>query len=149
MTELARFTFEVPMLYWPAIYQPVSLYETHRPMYGVLVEDIYVPEDLEVFLKPAKYLEKYEVNALRLNSRNSVVVLADRDIGTIMQCADANNISRDLLISEIPASVSVVVYALERNERFETRSIASLRAIKVSYDDMLRRYDDICASFFK
>lgn len=144
-------TFEVSELHFPSIYTPLVV-EGGPPKHGAIIPLDESPVALTKWLEEPKWISSLNQPAHRLFSGNRPAVISDRNIDTILSCTDAANLPRDRLLIGIPALVCVSPYRVQSNRlsggREGPRNLAAVLAIKVCYDDMLRRYDEICAEFF-
>lgn len=141
--------FAVSEVFFPAIYKPKPFAEPRlhgdEGVFGLAVNKHEVPDALleHLDLGPGVPSRPW----IGLTGRRPPAVIADRDLGTVLHCADAANLSRDELFTGIPMNLAVQPFTIS-NMRTRLSRRASVSAVQVKYDDVVRRYDEICVKYF-
>lgn len=147
--KMEPIVFAVSEVFFPAIYKPKPFAEPRHHgdegVFGLAVNKHEVPDALleHLDLDPGVPSRPW----IGLNGRRPPAVIADRDLGTVLQCADAANLSRDELFTGIPMNLAVQPFTISNMLAGLSRR-ASVSAVQVKYDDVVRRYDEICAKYF-
>lgn len=143
-----RLVFDVPSLIWPYVYRPHRLPEQNRDLYGGAVSAEWAPPALAEHLGTGQWVTALDGDVYRMFSVEQPAVISDKPLNVIMSCMDAANLPRDRLFHEVPLTLSVHLYRIEASQYGRPRNAASIVAVRVPYDVMARRYDEVCAEFF-
>lgn len=144
-------TFQISEAFWPSIYEGYTFNVNERPTFGLSIKAEELPNDLRPF---ARMSDKDGVSMVGLRSKIAPrVVVEGGDGTTTFQCARDANLRLDLLFTRAPLELAVEHVTFESNgyrghARGETVNMLALVAVKVKIDDLIRRYDELCAKYF-
>ena len=144
-------TFQISKAFWPNIYEGYVFTPGERPTFGLSIKAEELPNSLRPF---ARMSDKDGVSMVRLRSKIAPRIVVDGGDGTTtFQCARDANLRLDLLFTRAPLELAVEHVAFESNgyrwhERGETVNMLALVAFKIKIDDLIRRYDELCAEYF-
>lgn len=131
---------------WISVYKGMIFENQMKPAYGLCVKTEEIPEDLRLYSK-----DKDGWSMVRNNRPPTVV--CDRDLSTTIRLSEAANIQPDTLLQGIPMDLNVEPIEFESGgnygyRRGQTVYLLRLAAIRVTFDDVTKRYDQICAGLF-
>ena len=154
MAEPKIFIFRVSQALFPSIYEPTVYSPDDRKVYGVSVIARELPAELRDYAKVIlPHGDETEVTVSIRDRVTPRVVLEyrgqlDYDQRAILQCARDANLRLNMLLTKIPMELAVTIIQRKAYRDAAPINRLVLMAVKVNYDDMIRRYDELCAEYF-
>ena len=144
--------FPVTRLVYANVYAGVAFVREMEPVFSASILAPELPEDLREFARQPRMVKDELLLTISAGRFSPVVSTAEGRNGalhlsTILQCARDSNLARDKLLLGIPAELLVEVYEGKSPAGFKRQ--LTLRAIRVKYTDVLRRYDEVLEELWK
>lgn len=144
--------FPVSRLVYANVYHGMVFDREYEPTYMVSILDAELPEELREFARQPKVVNHESLLAISAGKIKPVVMTEEgrngaSQLSTILQCARDSNLQLDKLLLGIPAEVLVSIYEGKSPAGFKKQ--LGLRAIRVKYTDVLRRYDEVLEELWK
>ncbi len=144
--------FKVTEAYYPNIYEGYVFPREDKPTFGLSIKAEELPEHLRIYARKPKDSHGFNIITISAAKTAPNVVLEEgrhgaSEMHTILNFARDANLRLDDLFKKIPMELAVEVVEFD-GDRGRTARIF-LRAIKVRYTDMLRRYDELLEAPFE
>lgn len=144
-------TFKVTEAFYPAIYDGFpNPFDRARPVqFGLAINADELPADLLPWAKPAREKHGHMVISIYGNIAPVVICSGHDTLNTTLLCARNANLRVNELFTGIPVEIAVRTFEIEqyRNTVGPSRSM-NVVAIQVDGDDLIRRYNELCAQYF-
>lgn len=144
--------FHVTRLVYANVYTGVVFDREYEPTFMVSILDSELPEELREFARQPRMVKDEMLLTISAGKFSPVVSMAEgrngaSQLSTILQCARDSNLQLDQLLLGIPAELLVDTYEGKSPAGFKKQ--LTLRAIRVKYTDVLRRYDEVLEALWK
>lgn len=153
MTLVYETTFSITEAFHPRIYEGKVWQDGDKPKYGFLIHSDEVPHDFKPYARIYAAREEGGLDMVAFSSLNRPLVVCDNmgALQTTLACIDFSNLTYDQLMTKVPMTIHVKHYVWERESSIHGRKTihtSEVAAIKVQAEDIIRRYNELCAEFF-
>lgn len=141
-------TFKLTEAFYPNVYDGYTFHGEDKPTFGLSIKAEELPDHLRAYARRPK--DSHGFNIITVSAGKvapTVVTIGNRDVSTTLQCARDANLRLDDLLKKIPLELATEVIEFDNRERVPTSTLI-LRAIRLDYEDMMRRYNELCAEFW-
>lgn len=140
-------TFKITEAYYPNVYEGYVFPSDDKPTFGLSIKAEELPDHLRVYARAPKDKMGFNIITISAGKIAPLVVTEEgrngaSQLDTIMRFARNANMRLDDLLKKIPMEIAAEVIEFD-NSRSGPGHVLMVRAIKVHYTDLLRRYDEI------
>lgn len=164
MTDVHTFTSTIRFC---GLFKPLRSPVPSVVRYGCTVNADDVPKDLRGYVTPKPASKRYlterpdlagAVWCHLMDHHPPQIVLTNgidaiRQLIELCRMAEATNVTPDRLLNEIPATLAVrpIEYIDRETDMRHARQVKrlSLVAVQVTYDDLVKRFDDLQKEYFR
>lgn len=146
-------TLQISEAFYPRIYEGKSWSPDEPVKYGLSIKAEELPDALRPWASPSREHGGY--NLIGMNSRlRPMVICSGRDVlRTTLQCSADANLRNDELFTGIPLELAVDKIEFESHgprapKNGEMVKMLAVVGVRVNGDDLIRRYDELCAQYF-
>jgi hypothetical protein len=140
-------TFKITEAFYPNVYEGYLFPSEDKPTFGLSIKAEELPDHLRIYARAPKDKMGFNIITISAGKQPPTVVTEEGRNGagqmdSILRFARNANMRLDDLLKKIPMEIAAEVIEFE-NSRTGPSSALIVKAIKVRYTDLLRRYDEI------